>query len=671
MKVTFVSLPMADLCSPPLGLAQIVGYLNNKFKQDVRCYDLNIDFFYDCLTHEQLLKSFDYVQEYIHSVDYDTCKDLKKIRDFFEYNLMGSYLLENIELAVDNLKKMITYKSWANYFKNSSVIERSLKLFSARYYPTLVTSGAVLFDLNDFSNQNIKKIILDKEINPLIDFYSRKISNIICEETSFLGISINYFEQIIPAITLANIIKRNYSYIKIVAGGALFSSYKDRMAELAVLSSYFDGLIFGPGERSWQQILEKNSIMNIEGCWISTGEKFIDNGILRKPLQRAKPDFEYFILDKYLTPKVILPYTLSIGCYWGKCKFCAYQSYKDHLVNKSKSDDLHKQILKDFADFNKKYNADYFYMVDEAIPPSLAKKIAGSIFKRGLPYKWYGEMRFENVMDLEFLKNIKKGGCAFLLFGLESGCNRILDKMEKGTNSHFIDRILKDCGTAGIRTMPMLFFGFPTETKEEAGETVEIIKANIKNIQYFGIGVFLLLKNIPVHDHPDEYDITIIPNKDSLALYDNYHAKEGMSQTQAKNLLNKIYKDENFDIFFNNVLISRNHLIFLPIHKKTAKKENYDINLNKRYVLNSVCFFVEDKYDWFNNCFALHNCIYICNPENVSIFEISNEIKNMLVCMNKGNSLYDIIENGYVKLKEAVIKIISYLYKEGVIIEVT
>jgi len=670
MSVSFVSLPMADLCSPPLGIAQIVGFLGDKFKHEIMSYDLNIEFIYYCLNKENLKKNLGYVKKYINSVDKDSCQEIDKYRFFFECNFTGEYLCKNIDSAVCKLKNIDTYHSWADYCKYSSIIERSLKLFSARYYPTQITSGAILFQLKIINKESLEKIIIDKKINPLIDFYLLKISSIIQENTKFLGISINYLEQVIPAVTLAKIVKTRHSDVKIVAGGALFSAYKERINELDIFSAYFDGLIIDAGENSWQQILENKSMENIEGCLISTGNRFIKNKISRRTLQRARPDFHHFIFEKYLTPKVILPYTLSIGCYWGKCTFCAYQSYKDNLVCKPEFLGLDKKIIKDFDYFNEMYNASYFYIVDEAIPPLLAKSIANIISKEELSYKWYGEMRFESALDLTMLKNIKEGGCALILFGLESGCDRILEKMKKGTSSYLINRILQDCGKLGIKTMPMLFFGFPTESESDAMETLELIKNNMENIQFLGLGVFLLLKNIPVHMFPDKYNVKIIPNKDNLALYDNYNVSNGMSQSEAVKLLNVVYKSGYYNILLNKVLISRSHLIFLPKEKKTEEIYDYNINLNKKYILKSKCYFFENKYDWFNNCFSRNNIIYICNMNNYSIFKISKQIKNIIYLMKNGKELNKVIENYNVSSKEGIINSLYYLHRERVIIEI-
>lgn len=60
MKASLVSLPMADYCMPPLGISSIKGYLKEHGIINVKCYDLNLEFFYYAVNTKQLRRSIQY-----------------------------------------------------------------------------------------------------------------------------------------------------------------------------------------------------------------------------------------------------------------------------------------------------------------------------------------------------------------------------------------------------------------------------------------------------------------------------------------------------------------------------------------------------------------------------------------------------------------------------------
>ena len=117
-----------------------------------------------------------------------------------------------------------------------------------------------------------------------------------------------------------------------------------------------------------------------------------------------------------------------------------------------------------------------FYFTDEAIPPDTAIKVAEAVSQGQLAIKWFGEVRFEEAFGEETLKKLHKGGCRMLMFGMESSVQRVLDHMRKGTKPEQIKAIIKACAKTGIRPFVMFFTGFPTETREEATETIRFIE---------------------------------------------------------------------------------------------------------------------------------------------------------------------------------------------------
>lgn len=65
--------------------------------------------------------------------------------------------------------------------------------------------------------------------------------------------------------------------------------------------------------------------------------------------------------------------------------------------------------------------------------------------------KWMGGVRFEKALTGDVLKKMAEAGCQKLVFGLESYCQRVLDKMKKGTKRDVVKKTLDECLKAGIR----------------------------------------------------------------------------------------------------------------------------------------------------------------------------------------------------------------------------
>lgn len=77
-----------------------------------------------------------------------------------------------------------------------------------------------------------------------------------------------------------------------------------------------------------------------------------------------------------------------------------------------------------------------------------------------------------DTVDAELAMLAKKSGCAFFIFGVESGSQRILDQVvNKSLKLEQVVNAAKVCNDAGIDTLAYYIIGFPGETKEEVLET--------------------------------------------------------------------------------------------------------------------------------------------------------------------------------------------------------
>jgi len=144
-------------------------------------------------------------------------------------------------------------------------------------------------------------------------------------------------------------------------------------------------------------------------------------------------------------------------------------------------------------------------------------------------------LKFEKVMDDKLFAKMKKAGFSFLMFGLESANDRVLALIDKGTCKEVERDSLQKSHKAGIWNHTFLFFGFPTETRPEAQETIDFLRDNLDTIHSFGPGVFLLNRDSSCYQYPEKFSIErIIEDPDrNIAMNLDFVATEGMSRKEA------------------------------------------------------------------------------------------------------------------------------------------
>ena len=129
-----------------------------------------------------------------------------------------------------------------------------------------------------------------------------------------------------------------------------------------------------------------------------------------------------------------------------------------------------EQVVKDF-------HIDEIYFDDDSLALNRARilRICQLINQKGIEVKWIPQCRVDS-MDDEVVGAMKKAGCHYIRFGVESGSQRMLDIMKKGTTLAQIERAFDLCQKVGIRTQAFFLFGIPGETPQTIRESIEFAK---------------------------------------------------------------------------------------------------------------------------------------------------------------------------------------------------
>ena len=98
------------------------------------------------------------------------------------------------------------------------------------------------------------------------------------------------------------------------------------------------------------------------------------------------------------------------------------------------------------------------------------------INKKRLKIYWSSLARVDNV-DRDLLKMAKDGGCWQILYGIESGCQRILDFYKKGITIEQIRDVIELTKRVGLKIKGFFMWGNPAEDKNSIKETINFIKS--------------------------------------------------------------------------------------------------------------------------------------------------------------------------------------------------
>jgi len=293
------------------------------------------------------------------------------------------------------------------------------------------------------------------------------------------------------SLRLAEMIKKRDKNKLIVFGGVECNFDGKQL----IKNPAVDILVCGEGEKTLAEIAEKYAsngrVELCEGTLIKKDAGIIDCGA-RPPIENLDelpfPDFTDFQFEKYLY-KDYVPISFGRGCIW-RCAFCEVS----HCWNKFRTRSA-KSIYSEMK-YRLENRRDTFCPEQEFIvcDPSLdadlnvLSELCDMIIGDGLPVRFNGLAQIRPAMDFEFLKKMKKAGCELLDFGLESGSQRVLDKMGKKYSVMDAERVIKDAHNAGINVILNFVVGFPNEREEDFYETLEFIRRVKDSVLYIAPG---------------------------------------------------------------------------------------------------------------------------------------------------------------------------------------
>jgi anaerobic magnesium-protoporphyrin IX monomethyl ester cyclase len=251
-------------------------------------------------------------------------------------------------------------------------------------------------------------------------------------------------------------------------------------------------------------------LLRFEGITLPDGRRSPPGRPLR-PLDSALfPDFSDFPWHRYRVR--IVPMMASRGCQWGRCTFCSDvvsvsgRSFRSRSVT---------HVLDEMREQAARCATSNFLFLDLKLnsSPDLFRGIIHNVQSYVPGAQWIGtvhvDKRNDNGLSMADLRAAAKAGMRRVSFGLESGSQRMLDAMEKGSSVERNSEFIHNAYEAGLSIRCTMFKGYPGETAEDLLQTAEFLEQHAPYLDRIRFNDFSIPLGTPIYravtGEPDAY----------------------------------------------------------------------------------------------------------------------------------------------------------------------
>lgn len=135
-------------------------------------------------------------------------------------------------------------------------------------------------------------------------------------------------------------------------------------------------------------------------------------------------------------------------------------------------------VLEEMGKLIRDYGIDSIWFVDDTftLDKGWVLSFTEGIRQRKIRLKWGCQARVDAI-DKEMLVAMKQSGAVQLDFGVESGSNRVLRMLKKGTNTEMVKQAFQTVRELKLRNMASFMIGSPGETRKDIEETLKLARA--------------------------------------------------------------------------------------------------------------------------------------------------------------------------------------------------
>lgn len=277
------------------------------------------------------------------------------------------------------------------------------------------------------------------------------------------------------AKTLAAQAKQELTGVTTMAGGVHATTLPEEVLD----SGVFDVVAIGEGERTIADICSGMPFSGIDGIAFRLGDGQIARTRPRELIENLDdlplPAWQLHDLRYYRAPHIAARRNpvgymeTNRGCNH-HCLYCSQGIFGHRVRSKSANrvvDEMFRMLEIGFRDIHIKDN-------NFTADIERARQVCRLLIERRFPAPWALPTGV-NVHDVdeEFFALARKAGCYQVAFGIESGDEEILRKVNKVQSLERIRQVVGMAARAGIETVGFFMMGLPGDTEETMDKTID------------------------------------------------------------------------------------------------------------------------------------------------------------------------------------------------------
>lgn len=280
---------------------------------------------------------------------------------------------------------------------------------------------------------------------------------------------------------LSGLIKKINPTATVVLGGGLPTAFP----RLALEKTEADIAVVGEGEITIGELATalaaRSPLTGLKGIWYKDGgclgttqprELVDDLDTLQFPARHLFP-LELYVqnpvpyLRMFDRNVVSTNIVSSRGCPY-KCTYCFHGLWGDRFRARSAED-----VINEIRVLHNEYGITGVFFMDDTFVLDRERLVAicDGLIGENLGIIWAASGRV-NLVDRHVLEKMRAAGCRTILYGIESGSQKILDEMRKGVRVEQARQAIQETWQAGILPVGFLMIGMFSETRQTVEETV-------------------------------------------------------------------------------------------------------------------------------------------------------------------------------------------------------
>lgn len=524
MRITLIHPPLDDPTLPYHSLAYLKGHLAHSGFHDCSVRDVNIEYVNYCLEPE-VIESFNgEAGRRLEALSRRPGLSFSEQEEYYALWSARRFSPESVREAAGGMRDRERFLDFPAYLRDARLITQYFDLLGALSYPTEIVNFKQvskarysLYHLNDLLNPELHA----KICGPFGRFFEERLA----ADPDFLhadcfGISVIYDHQLPHALYLARRLKERFPGKPVMLGGTSVSQFYKYLDDKGKMRRFFevcDAIVVGEGETAICEIARRGvefpthrDIPNTITYDAARDALHLPRSIHYEDVSALGTPLYDYPWELYLSPSPGINYAPTRGCYWNRCTFCDYGLNTDSPTSPWRERKVERVIADLRAARARHEGIKYVYFAVDVMAPAYIERLSDALVEANLDIRWCAELRMEKIFSEHRCRKMAQSGCVSISFGMESGNQRVLDLIDKGTSLDNMAATMKNFAAAGVAVQLMAFKDFPTETEEEGAETFKFVEDNRPYWSTGGIGSFMLTGTAIIAREPERFGLKIV-----------------------------------------------------------------------------------------------------------------------------------------------------------------